>query len=509
MPQYTPFTISSFETGYFTAREPWKAPKDAFPTLLDARVDRGFLQKRSGLTELADTSAGYPIMGIHAHVRKGHPAYLVADTKRLYEYRPYAETLTDLAGSDTFTGSSRNFFWFQDWHDKCYLCNGVNPPYVYDDQADTLTELDTVSDSDTDVQIDACQMIFVYKSRLLFFGATIDGTWRPRRVYYSEVNTEQVKALNYDDIDAPDIFVSGCYVNDVPTLFGHEGTVARIKYTFSSDTPFSFEPAEQGSGTLGPLRAPLYQRMAIRVGHEGLMSWDGFQSKRMGPQIRDFVAETAGLQNWLMQATMRRDRAILYLAYPNDGSSSNDRILEYNMDEDTFAVHRLSAHTMLGTTGHMVLEPTFFDDGYVTDATDLDVIRHPTYGAFTLMGGHTGKLYMMNSGSDDDGSDIDAEVWSAALNPFVEQGLQCFFGRCRILVGTDATKSCTVSFYKDLSETAYATATLSAAGDGDKHWVELCPNGEAGNFHRMAFTGDLPDIHAIQCDFAPAGRLSS
>ncbi|MBW2636920.1 MAG: hypothetical protein JRC86_05270, partial [Deltaproteobacteria bacterium] len=83
MPQYQTKLIADFKTGYTKARQPWLSPDDAFPTLLDARVEKGVLKKRLGFTELADTGAGEPIMGIHQAMVYGHPTYLVADTKRL------------------------------------------------------------------------------------------------------------------------------------------------------------------------------------------------------------------------------------------------------------------------------------------------------------------------------------------------------------------------------------------------------------------------------------------
>ena len=516
MPVYQPFVISAFKTGMYTAHEPDMTPSDGFPTLLDARVDRGFLTKRLGYTELADTSAGNPIMGIHGYMRRGHPNYLVADTKRLYTYHPYGESFTDLSTADTYNGGDKDFFWFQSWRDKCYFCNGVDLPYVYDEVAETLESLDTISDADLDIQIDSCQMIFRYKSRLIFLNCTVDGKWYPNRLYYSEINLTRVKATNWVDGDQEDVFVSGCYVNGIPTLFGHEGFIVNINYTFNADAPFAFQELDRSGGVLGPLVAPTSKKLALAVGHEGLVTWDGYQSRKLGPQIRDFVDNIDNLQAWYMTAAVRRDRAIVYLGYPNDGSTSNDRILEYNIDENAFSIHKISPHVLVGTTSHMIPEVAFItaelgDPEDDVGTHDLHVVRHPDYRAMTLMGGHTGKLYLMNYGTTDDGTAISSEVWTAAVNPFKEQGRKAYFGRCRVLVGTHASKSCTVSFYKDQLSSAWKTETLSAvqSGTGDEHWVELHPGGEVGNYHRLAFTGDLPDIHALELGFAPAGRLDN
>ena len=158
MPSYQPFLIGPMKTGKFTGLEPWLAPADGFPTLMNARVHRGVLKKRKGYTKLADTGAGYPIMGMHSSYQDGHPTILVADQKRLYRYNPYAETLTDLAGANTFTGLDKDFFWFQTWRDVCYMCNHNDGIYSYDASTDTFAALSTAGD----VTIGTCKMIFVY-----------------------------------------------------------------------------------------------------------------------------------------------------------------------------------------------------------------------------------------------------------------------------------------------------------------------------------------------------------
>lgn len=45
-----PFPIADFRTGVFTAKEAWLSPQDAFRELLNARFERGKIQKRQGYT---------------------------------------------------------------------------------------------------------------------------------------------------------------------------------------------------------------------------------------------------------------------------------------------------------------------------------------------------------------------------------------------------------------------------------------------------------------------------
>lgn len=516
MPSYDSQFVADFVSGYQTAKEPWLSMSDAFPTLYDARVEQGVLKKRDGYTELADTCAGYPIMGVHPTMQYGKPTVLVCDTKRCYHYDPWTETLTDLFGSDTFTGTDRDFFWFQDWRDKCYFCNGVDSIYIYDEEADTqLAALNTVGDADTDVAIDSAQMIFRAKSRLIFIGPTVAGRRYPRRAYYTDINLTTVASTNYVNGDIEDVPVAGCYINNEPTVFCHEGFIAKIAYTRNTEAPFSWESMWQGQGSLGPSPAPTYNRRALQVGHDHLFWWDGYQVALADLPIRGQVARMSNFYASYLQAAVRRDKPILYLTYANDGSSSCDRLLEYNLDEGNFALHKISLHCLYGTTGHVTTSIADLDDLLGDDGdteivySDLDIIRHPTYGAMLYGGGHTGKLYLLNYGTTDDGTDIDSEVWSVPFNPYSKEGRKVKLGDVKILVTTDASKSCTFSIYKDLSTTAFKTATLDASGTGDKHWVTLHGDGEVGNFFRLSFIGDVPQVHAVLLKTARAGALDA
>ena len=516
MPSYDTQLVADFASGYHTAKEPWLSPSDAFPTLYNARVEQGVLKKRTGYAELADTGEGYPIMGIHESMQYGHPTMLVCDTKRCYVYDPWAETLTDLCDdTDTFTGTDRDFFWFQTWRDKCYLCNGVDAIYVYDAKAGTFAALDTLGDSETDIAVQSAQMIFRYKSRLIFICPTIAGTCYRDRAYYTDINQTTVLSTNWVRGDIEDIPISGCYMNTEPMVFCHEGVIAKIAYTRNSDAPFVWEQVWDSQGTLGPSRAPTHNRQALLVGHDHIYSWDGYKVVPVDLPIRGQVARMSNFYARYMQAVVRKDKPILYLTYPNDGSTACDRLLEFNLDEGNFAVQKISMHCLGSGTGHLTTSGDNLDDllGDDGDAeivySDADVIRHSTYGAPLYGGGHTGKLYLLNYGTDDDDTDIESKVWSIPFNPYAPKDRKLKLGDVKILVTTHATKSCTVKLYKDLSTAEYKSTTLAADGTGGKHWVTLHGDGEVGNFFRLAFVGDLPDVHAVLLKTAAAGALDA
>lgn len=51
-----PFPIADFTEGLMIAREPWISPKNAFRSMTNARVFRGRLEKRTGVTRFAETT---------------------------------------------------------------------------------------------------------------------------------------------------------------------------------------------------------------------------------------------------------------------------------------------------------------------------------------------------------------------------------------------------------------------------------------------------------------------
>ena len=79
---YQPFLIAPFRTGKSIGMEPWQSPVDSFPTLQNARVNKGVLEKRQGYQLFATMKHGAvaqtdtAIMGIHVYLTNGLPQYL-------------------------------------------------------------------------------------------------------------------------------------------------------------------------------------------------------------------------------------------------------------------------------------------------------------------------------------------------------------------------------------------------------------------------------------------------
>lgn len=511
---YQTFLISDMKTGKFIQKEPWLAPQDAWPTLLNAYLDGGVLKKRPGFTELADTGAGNPIMGIAASMYKGQNTILVCDTKRTYKLNITAGTLTDLATADTFEGTDKHFFWFQNWRNKTYFCNFHDPIYTWDEGTETFEILDT-----GDVDIETCMMMFKRNNRLIFVSPQVDGVWYPDRIYYTDVNSENVSTGNWVDGQTGDVPVTGGYIRGEPYIF-MRNSIYRIAYTRDTDTPFKWEIQSEDYGSLTRFACGRFGDRLVTIDHNHVITWDGYRAQPFDSPITGIVDIIEATKMWYAVATALKDKPFMYLAYPNDGSSLNDRILQYNIDEKNWAIHNIAAHCLFAFDG--VMAPPFADadavydsDGALISAMDFSpsqMLRHSAR-ALTFAGTSAGKILRLHDGTDDNGSDIEVNIRSAQLNRWTKEGFKAKLGYIKVLVTTDSNASYTVSFYKDMSSTPYKTGTLDCSGNGDKHWETVYADGEVGNFHELQFShtekANAPEIHGVLLAMKQAGRLSA
>lgn len=522
MPQYEPHLIAQFKTGRYISHEPWLAPADAFPTLVNARVNKGVLEKRLGITLLGTTGQSNPIMGLFQYRHKGVPRCIFFDTKRAYKLDFSDNTVTDLIGSDTFTGSDKDFFRFAAYGNTMYVCNGQSADgvYKYDANSNAFTKLPITEDLGC-TQFGA-KMIFQFpaKNRILLVGTIEDGEYCPTRIRYSDVDTDTFSPLSYIDGRFDDIPICGSVLGKEILIFC-QSSVWRIRYTGDTDNPFTWEPVSgsQGHGSITPFVCEGTQNGLVTINDRHITFCNGYEVAELDvPHIRDVRAEmdTANIVR-AYGCAPTADRNI-YIAYPPDGSTYNTRILDYNGIEQNWAVYSsaLVFHCLGTFSGQITTRFTRIDTELGGDtladiaASGMDPIRDRE--TFTLFGDRAGNIYQLNSGTSDNTAAIEMDIRTARLNPYAAAGHKVRLGWVDLLVDNDSTASATVYFYKDSGTTAYKTLTLSCDGDNDKHWVRLNVGGEVGNFHEMKIyniaTANRPRIHAIEFWAAPAGRLT-
>jgi len=515
---YKPFLIAPMQTAKDIGMEPWLSPQDAFPEMVNARLNKGVLSKRLGYTEEVDSGNGNPIIGFHKATRRdGQHSIIVADTKRLYEFDPYNKTLTELTSGDTFTGLTHNYMQFVNWQEKTYMTNFVDPPYVLNLHAGTIAAVDT-----GDISFDGVKKLLVYKNRIHYLGPIVNGEYYPDRDWFSAVLATTCTSATYVDADTDGSVMSVGKIRGEPFVFvkkaNNEGVgVYRIVSSRDSTNPIYWEAQSDTVDSLMENVCVQFKDNLVVYTQEGFQFYDGYRGSTADmPKLRDFIDTMNVAKHQFCHAARIYEDEYLYMTYAQSGQQYANRMLEFNLTEKSFSESDIAMNCVWGWDGYYAPAAgdviTVNDGGATTMGFDLmpsDLLR---LGPRTYAGGRDGKVYRLNSGGDDDGSDITVDIRTSRWNPFTKDGRKCRLGKIGFLVDTSATASYSVGFYKDQSSTAFKTQTLSCAGAGDKHWEYLSGQGEQGEFFRIKLyhtdSDNRPIIHAIMPYFESAGWLA-
>ena len=536
---YQPFLIAPFQTGKSIGMEPWQSPTDAFPTLVNARINKGVLEKRKGYqlfatmkhdaVEQSDTT----IMGIEVYLSNGLPQLLIFDTVRVNKYDPVDSSMTDITGgSDIFTGSNADFFHSVNWLGTMYFVNNVDQVYKYTGSGN-VSAFDIQVDSDpADNHVSTSRFVFVKNDRLILLDTVEHGDWISQRCRYSPVLSTDFSAAGSGFIDAPTeerMSSAGEVKDDIIVFFQglHTGSIWKLRTSRNLNLPFQWDKVTTIDTSYAPYSAVQFNDGISVIGLNSILWYDGFQIRNLDLQrVRDIVDDFDSSKIRLSTAHNAIQDQHIYYTYTSSGGTSPDRVLVYNIIEQNWAVYNVPAH-VFGTWDNQAVpiwtkaDDIFASDGALMSAMTLDsrtILNDPF--PFTLMGSTDSKVYKFQIG-DYDGVDsasgtIAINIQSARWNPYIKENYSARFGRIAFLVDNDSTASATVSFYKNTRSSAWTTRTLTCydATDttADKIWVSLHLNGVEGDFHRIKISHDArnnrPRIHAIMLMMRKGGPLN-
>lgn len=517
MSDYEPYLISDFKTAKFIGKDAWLAPADGWPTLLDARIDKGILRKREGsaLIAAAWTGDANPIVGIGSCRYSGYHEVVYCTTRRAYFLTRDGNGTNISGGINIFTGTSSDYFWFVEYNGSFYMCNGVDAVYKY---TPNWTPAYTISAMNTGtVTIQSCRMLFVYKSRLIFVSPKISGVWYPDRIYYTDILLDNVAATNFVlQPFANETPVTGGYIADTPIIFTREGGIWHIIYTQNSDAPFAWErraadyPAVARMGI-----APIRDNLAF-TGQNRLYLYDRYQAQPYDIPMRGVTDLMSATLNANSFSAPMADRESILTAYTVVGGTAHSRILDYNIEERSWSEYSLAVNCICPINGYWA--------DYATYGSPPNNFAYPPLaadtGKWTLAGLANGKIIRLNSGTGDIEGNITSNILSAQFNPYLKEGLKAKLGWVKFLVsGTTTVAPLVVSFYKNHSSTLFKTVNLHSRA-ATKNWQTIYANGEVGDFFQIGMvhstqaitgegtTGSACDmqIHAMMLGFKRAGR---
>jgi hypothetical protein len=506
MAQFQPFLIAGFQTGKDVSRDVWLVPQDAYPTILNARVRRGVLEKREGMTLLATTTSGAAITGIFEARYKGVPTILVLDCKRANSYNLHTGVMTDLSGSDTFTGGDADYFRFCTYYNKTYFVNGVDAIYSWDASTGAVSAVSTSGG----VTITTCDGLFMLKSRLHFIAPTIGGVYFPDRIYYSDVgavtitNTTQYYVYERDDVPV------GYHALDMDheLILGRKSTWT-ASYTGDSDTPFRCVVVDPSIGCMAPFSVTEYHnpssgRFITCLSNNHWLGFDGYQFRIVDAPLRDMVGSMNHGSLRYCQATCLKNRDALYLTYPTSSSGRPDRLLEYGIEEGNWTEHTMSMHCVASVSGEVDPSDIGLPSGHIGRVSN----------GYVLGGDSAGRLFLLDDGDSDNEANIPLEIRSAALNPFQKDRRKAYLGWIDFYVDSDSSASFTLMLYKDDDDQGYyKKVSVSCDSGSGKFWQRVNVGGECANFHRFRIVndgvGNRPRIHAVCPWMRPGGRIST
>ena len=559
---YKPFLISGFQTGKMIGIEPWMLPQDAFSTLENMYVNKGVLEKRNGFSLFAQMKHGSTaqtttsIIGIKTYLDNGLPSLLILDTTRANYYNPLTGVMTDVSSDLTtpanlFTGSASDFFHALNYKGVLYLTNNVDQIHQWTGRNSAVTPFNVQID-ETDEKtnhVDTCQFMFVIDDRMVLLGTTEKGTYYPQRLRYAAVLQTDftISGGGTDDAETQErICAAGKVGKTVYAFFQGPtgGSLWKIHRTGRTDTPLEWEQVTTTEGSRSPYSGIEFQDGLIAVGLRNIVFFDGFKITNVGlplgneqvgleSKVRDVLAEFNDHHIRKVFGHYRNEQGERHLlfTFADVDSSSVDRILDYNIPENNFTIHRSEQSFFIncfgGFNGQYVptmseLDDALDDMGYsVSDpalVSEMTVDSRAVLGypkPYTLIGCRNSKVYKWDDGeydgTDDDDGKIKISAKTARLNPFMKNGRKAACEKIGFFVDNDANASFLVSVFKDTSSTAYKTKTISCNGANDKFWAWIFCDGEIGDLHRIEIShtakGNTPKIHAMMPYFAPAGRL--
>lgn len=418
-----------------------------------------------------DYYPGHAIMGIGAHVNGNAASLIVCDTKRVAKYT--TGLLEDLTGgTNIFTGSDAQFFWFENWLDKVYMTNNNDNIYEYDG-----TTLQAYAPTFGGVTLEAALLIFVYKGRLMFLNTTEDADVNYQRARWSDINDpDTLSVANFVDCPTSDIIVGADFYGEDLVVF-FETSTWRLRYTGNAELPFKWERIPGVDGSAATMSLMTFHDRIEALGQTQLVLCDNVRTLPFDQAIPNYILDfNLNVGNYSFGIVAEELRHT-YLSMTDLESDKPDRILVHDYEGNTWALWKLDCHVFGfydidsddAPTWDGLLAAHGLPEDTLVDDVDIAFNDRTTQLGFplTLMGDRDGFLFKMNVGTNDDGSAIDFEAKFPGWNPFVEQGQECDLGHIDIKYKVNGNTTIYFDLFINEEATPWVTRSLVLSGTGE------------------------------------------
>ena len=435
------------------------------------------------------------------------------------------------ANSDeAFTGDNTNFFFTENWDNdgvsqRTYITNNLNPIQIYDGTHLRQLSIDIGTDANRAGINDVTKvlLVIIFKERVVLFNTEESGTSHFQRARWSTIKDPfSWPTANFKDAPTSDIIKSIDFLGDELYVWFEKSTW-RFIWTGDSANPFEWEIVSNTEGSAAQMSLVTQDDRQYAVGASRIQVSNGRTVKAADEKIPDFTLDWNQNSLPFSNGILLDEERQVHLTYasdsamsddsdqPNDGNVYPDSTLVLNYEDKSFSTFGLPIHTF----GFSAIESDLtWDD--VTDAwEDIDFAWNagqaksgfPT----TLFGNHLGKVFQMNFGGADAGSDIEFRAVMAQMNPFVKLGHKAKLGWIEFLADVDANVTFDVKSFLNTDTTEFQTKTVTcdAVRGSDKLVWKRVDVFATANFHRTEITNNAsnnrPRLHAIVFYFQDAG----
>lgn len=435
---------------------------------------------------------------------------------------------------DIFTGTSNDYFQYQNYQDQIFFTNNIDRPFQYNGTA--LSRIDVDIDGDSTNELNRVKLIKAQKSRLILLNTVEDSDnkfQRGRTSAFGSVTDFQDQDTGgqgtYIDATTPDIIVSAQLLYDnLVVQFDNSTWVYR--YTGNAFQPFRWEIKDSTFKNGSKMGTEQFDRFVMSVGITGITLFDGENIQRIDQDIPDFMErlDVSDIPNIFMRRFKLNDK--VWMTYKDsDEGTTRDKVLEFNYKYRSWATHDLSFN-VFGEFKRDNDAETWGDANYTWDeftrkwSDEQFQADYPT----PLAGDLNGVIWQLFQGSNDgyiEGTTATTAsnafkmlVSTKNFNPFSQIGKNSDLYSISLLLSTDEDKNLTVQYFQDNQDSPTEIDGEDSINIGltppyntaDKFWKKIVINSEA-SFHRFEFSNEeinsQPEIHALLLEMRPGGIL--
>lgn len=545
-----PKLIANFASGLNEVYKPWLMPEDAFPTLSNAYLWRGNLQKRQGFSRLTDVSqptplAPGPVMGLITRLDadNGDPSLIGFNRTKAFEFFTGTSTFADISGSTLWTGSNADFFWGFNGFRSLFVTNGVDPIRYYNQYDTTWYNLTPiVSGTDT---LDTALIVVAHKGVLIALNTIENSTRFAQRARWSKslnpyaTGTPPVGYTvdpncwrddiigngGFVDADINEDIVSVGFNKDNLIVF-FENSTWRLRYTGNPFNLFQWEIVNTQLGSESTFSTVAFDEGVLTTSRRGIVAASTNEVKRIDEKIPNmaisFQTSNAGMKRIQAGRDFYRELVAWIYCDGNDSVAETNKVLLYNYRQPSWATFDLS-FTCFGsgaTTNSLIWDEADF----TWDSSEADISWDNTAtndgSPFIVAGTASGEVLSFLSSTQDNGLNFNFDIWTKRFMFYGEQGKKARL--CYVdlyLTGTTGGEFSVEHYIDEDTATPVSTQSVSSSSTKDTLYTRVYL-GAIGRTHQLRFflsgsqlgntlQGAAPwELQAMVLWIQPAGRIN-